>query len=347
MITSKKRKVKFTNPETGIEENYSVLIWNPTIANLTLMALGSSAPEILLSCIETIQNLGNPPGELGPSTIVGSAAFNLLVISAISVVAPKRGETKKVYDLGVFAITALSSLFAYIWLYICLEVWSKGVVSIWEAVITFLFFVILILSAYAADRINWLIKKIKNRKMGKTTRSGQFDVDDFLFVLNTKPEDMPKDEQHLTKHEAIQKFYREHFGDRDPATLTREEIEEKLQPHDGVLERIKYRTQFGDMISGRHTNGISLAKNQKFLKEEKMAEQMQEEEWFKLNPLVGFRCLHYSVSEAIGTLRIHIVNKVVGEEFKVGIKTRDGTAVEEKDYTRVDEIMEFGKDDQD
>jgi hypothetical protein len=47
-----------------------------------------------------------------------------------------------------------------------------------------------------------------------------------------------------------------------------------------VLERIKYRTQFGDIISGRHTNGISLQKNQKFLKEEKMAEKMQEEEWF-------------------------------------------------------------------
>ena len=30
--------------------------WNPTVANLTLMALGSSAPEILLSCIELVRN---------------------------------------------------------------------------------------------------------------------------------------------------------------------------------------------------------------------------------------------------------------------------------------------------
>lgn len=41
------------------DENYElvpkrVAVWNPTVANLTLMALGSSAPEILLSCIETI-----------------------------------------------------------------------------------------------------------------------------------------------------------------------------------------------------------------------------------------------------------------------------------------------------
>jgi solute carrier family 8 (sodium/calcium exchanger) len=84
------------------------------------MALGSSAPEIMLSVIETVSNLGSPPGELGPSTIVGSAAFNLLVISGISIWSVPSPELKKIDDLGVFAITALGSLFAYIWMFICL-----------------------------------------------------------------------------------------------------------------------------------------------------------------------------------------------------------------------------------
>ena len=66
-------------------------IWNPTVANLTLMALGSSAPEILLSCIE-IAGSGFYAGELGPSTIVGSAAFNMLVITAVCVVAIPNGK---------------------------------------------------------------------------------------------------------------------------------------------------------------------------------------------------------------------------------------------------------------
>jgi len=66
---------------------YEEQVWNATIANLTLMALGSSAPEILLSVIETLNTLGEPAGELGPSTIVGSAAFNLLVISGVSILA--------------------------------------------------------------------------------------------------------------------------------------------------------------------------------------------------------------------------------------------------------------------
>ena len=67
------------------KEQKKVLVWNATVANLTLMALGSSAPEILLAVIETASNLGGCPGELGASTIVGSAAFNLLVISAASI----------------------------------------------------------------------------------------------------------------------------------------------------------------------------------------------------------------------------------------------------------------------
>jgi Ca2+/Na+ antiporter len=51
------------------------------------MALGSSAPEILLSVIQTTKDLEDIPPELGASTIVGSAAFNLLVISAVSILA--------------------------------------------------------------------------------------------------------------------------------------------------------------------------------------------------------------------------------------------------------------------
>ena len=97
------------------------------------MALGSSAPEILLAVLETVQNLGKCPGELGASTIVGSASFNLLVISALSIYAvspendtdPERDAdlpkgVKKIYDMRVFAITCTSSLFAYIWLWYCL-----------------------------------------------------------------------------------------------------------------------------------------------------------------------------------------------------------------------------------
>lgn len=59
-------------------------MWNETIANLTLMALGSSAPEIMLATVES-SALMFTPADLGPSTIVGSAAFNLLVITGFCI----------------------------------------------------------------------------------------------------------------------------------------------------------------------------------------------------------------------------------------------------------------------
>lgn len=128
------------------------------------MALGSSAPEILLSVIETVGNLGQCPGELGASTIVGSAAFNLLVISGVSIYAVSeendtdddRDKTtpdgvKKINDMGVFFITATSSLWAYIWLFICVR--DMGVKT-YEAWMTLLFFFMLISFAFGADKMN-------------------------------------------------------------------------------------------------------------------------------------------------------------------------------------------------
>lgn len=122
------------------------------MANLTLMALGSSAPEILLSIISTAKDIEAIPPELGPSTIVGSAAFNLLVISAVSIVSVggEENEIKKIDDLWVFAVTTVFSLWAYIWMWICVD---NGYISVAEGVLTCVFFVLLIVISFAADRI--------------------------------------------------------------------------------------------------------------------------------------------------------------------------------------------------
>jgi solute carrier family 8 (sodium/calcium exchanger) len=58
-------------------------VWNWVVANITLMACGSSAPEILLAVVEAVIRLNEHPGELGPSTIVGSASYNFFTISAV------------------------------------------------------------------------------------------------------------------------------------------------------------------------------------------------------------------------------------------------------------------------
>lgn len=74
----------------------------------------------LLSTILTLTLL-NISG-LGPGTLVGSAAFDLFPIHAVCVVVPKAGELKKIADLGVWLVELFWSFWAYIWLYIILEV---------------------------------------------------------------------------------------------------------------------------------------------------------------------------------------------------------------------------------
>ena len=79
------------------------------MANLTLMALGSSAPEILLSVIEIMGNNFHAK-ELGAGTIVGSAAFNLFCISAICVMSIPAGETRRIKDLKVLLFSRFYKL---------------------------------------------------------------------------------------------------------------------------------------------------------------------------------------------------------------------------------------------
>ncbi|KAM9362919.1 sodium/calcium exchanger 1a isoform 1-T1 [Symphorus nematophorus] len=150
VITSQERQITIKKPN-GEKITTTVRIWNETVSNLTLMALGSSAPEILLSVVEVCGHNFNA-GELGPNTIVGSAAFNMFVIIGLCVSVIPEGETRKVKHLRVFFVTATWSVFAYTWLYLILSVISPGVVDIWEGLLTLFFFPLCVGFAYVADR---------------------------------------------------------------------------------------------------------------------------------------------------------------------------------------------------
>jgi len=105
VITSKKKILTRYDPVTKEARTKEVLVWNETVANLSLMALGSSAPEILLAFVEQLGmlasgsgnnvDIGSDVGALGTFTIIGSAAFNLLVITGICIFSPENGQFKK------------------------------------------------------------------------------------------------------------------------------------------------------------------------------------------------------------------------------------------------------------
>ncbi|XP_063680787.1 sodium/calcium exchanger 2-like isoform X23 [Bolinopsis microptera] len=167
VITSKKKVITRFDPITNEANTKEVLVWNETVANLSLMALGSSAPEILLAFVEQLGllasgveiDINSEIGGLGTFTIIGSAAFNLLVITGICIFSPAKGEIKRIEQFGVFCTTALWSVFAYVWILIVLQYNSPNEVELWEAVVTFLFFPALILHAWAQDNNWWCIGK--------------------------------------------------------------------------------------------------------------------------------------------------------------------------------------------
>jgi solute carrier family 8 (sodium/calcium exchanger) len=132
-VTSKTRPVTHVNKD-GVTKTYQVQVWNGTVANLTLMALGSSAPEILLAVIEVTTN-NFYSGDLGPSTIVGSAAYNLMIILALCVMVIPAGESRSIDQYNVFLTTSFFSVLAYLWL----------------VYITFFLFPLLVLLAYLVD----------------------------------------------------------------------------------------------------------------------------------------------------------------------------------------------------
>jgi len=186
----------------GNKHKFHRKVWNATIANLTLMALGSSAPEILLSIIE---NVGNNffAGSLGPSTIVGSAAFNLLIITAVCVSAIPAPDTRKIVGTNVYAVTASFSLFAYFWLIVILQWVTPDKVDLEEAILTFLFFPLLLIVAFLADK-GWLPITAGDHKAKTLQRSTSWVEQETLKLQQKFGKELPQSALQLMlqdKHE--------------------------------------------------------------------------------------------------------------------------------------------------
>lgn len=154
-LTSKQKDVAKWDHERGEMVKFRVRIWNETVANLTLMALGSSAPEILLATIETAGTLGQDVSHkdsLGTFTIIGSAAFNLLIITGVCIVSVPNNTVKSIREFGVFLLTSAGSMLAYVWMLIVVRYWSPGEITPWEAWITLGYMPLFVFLAYLQDR---------------------------------------------------------------------------------------------------------------------------------------------------------------------------------------------------
>lgn len=84
----------------------------PNVAGASLMAMGSSAPELAIALL-ALFNDGGAHGDLGIGTIVGSAVFNVLIITGFSaIVKPAAISWRVVVRDVVMYVASIGLLFA-------------------------------------------------------------------------------------------------------------------------------------------------------------------------------------------------------------------------------------------
>lgn len=369
VITSVGKWRAYVDPDTGQQKSTHIKMWNPTVANLTLMALGSSAPEIMLSIIEIVAG-EYYSGELGPSTIVGSAAFNMLVILAVCVQAPEVGDVRKIRDFTVFGITAFCSVFAYVWLLFILTKNTEGIVGVTEGTCSFLFFPLMVAVAYLADTGFFGSTTSSDRGsfmtvVGKdTTGDGQadtqfsfspFEVGECLYpVLDTGGvTSCTCAVRHCVPVPCAAicpcaKFSLRHVctctARSRPADKTREELTvlayHSLLLGDSGKTRADYRKEGVQAIAGK-TKGAGDAL---LLQNEAATAAMAGSQ-------LGFECTQYSCKESLYSLEVAVVR--VGDvtrKLKVSYTTKEDMsapegkrATEGKDYYKAAGELTFGK----
>ncbi|XP_065371386.1 sodium/calcium exchanger Calx isoform X2 [Calliphora vicina] len=349
VITSKEKEVVIKK-KNGEKQIVVVRVWNETVANLTLMALGSSAPEILLSVIEMFAK-NFEAGDLGPGTIVGSAAYNLFVIIALCVFVVPDGEVRKIKHLRVFFVTATWSVFAYIWLYLILAQISPGRVEVWEGLLTFMFFPATVLTAYIADRRLLIYKYLdKNYRMNKrgviVSAEGdaalEMNQQDEIKQLE-ETEEMKDFEEARREYISLLKDLRKKYPQSDLEQL--EMMAQEQMINRGPKSRAFYRIQATRKMMG---SGNIMRKIQERAQSDlsEVKAQLQrvdvnvDEEEATLR--VFFEPGHYTVMESCGEFELRVVRRGdLSGYTTVEFQTEDGSAEAGSDYVGKKGVLTF------
>lgn len=355
MITSKKKVIKVKD-ETGKSQTVVVRVWNETVANLTLMALGCSCPEILLSSIEIIGK-GFEAGEMGPGSTVGSAAFNLFVIIGVCNWVIPEGEVRKIKRVSVFLVTATWSIFAYLWLYLITSVISPGIIEVWEALMTFAFFPMTVLSAYIADRHVHIYDYIsKSYRIGRNSVIVEMTTDTAEVVgydVNLHRDRMNRfkkfSEEHDNSEEAQE--FEEHRRSfiillknlrRKYPMLTSNQLE--LMATKELLERGSKSTAFYRLMTSKMFNRFGLNDQSQqaalnftelFQEFHSSANAPAEQNVDHHVTKVFFSPGHYTVMENVGALDVTVVREGgdLNKKVFVDYTTEDGEATAGKDFS--------------
>ena len=343
----------------GTTRRFRVKVWNDTVANLTLMALGSSAPEILLSVIE-ICGRGMRSGELGPSTIVGSAAFNMLVIIAVCVVAIPASDVRKIEDLKVYCVTSIFSVLAYVWLVLILLAWSPNIITPIEALITLLLFPVLVWIAFMADKSKdpTYAKKHPLLRWCAPTAAPVAPISAFLLDIKRPDGTALKADELAAIVKRLKGNQLHGMSEEETARAISSKLREQ-QPKSRAFYRIHAtRGMTGGKAllkrSGSLSQGIMRKMKSFSMKAEdrfslRDAAEMSEVELHattppnETTPAVEFAAARYAIIEAAGTVTLQVRRRgPLDGTASVAYATKDGTAVAVEDYVAKSGTLTFG-----
>merc|ERR1711970_1058188 len=357
MITAQEKEMSVKDPRTGKTQVIIVKVWNETVANLTLMALGSSAPEIMLSVIE-IWAKGFKAGDLGPGTIVGSAAFNLFMILGLCMYVIPDDEVRKIKHLRVFIVTATWSVFAYVWPFMIIGAITIGQVDSWEGIVTFLFFPATVYTAFVADRRMFFYKYLDKKYRAQRGVIVQSEKGDIENRAEEKFKDFDEDvdpalaEFERNRREYINAMKRIRLENPNISLIdlevkAREEVMAK-----GPKSRAYYRAQATRKMAGKE-DATKAFKKQLAAEAEAEKAALSAEEAELAAALekkddgvcrIMFDPPHYTVMESVGTFEVTVAREGgdMSQTIQVDYKTEDGTASHEGDYIEAIGTLTFG-----
>lgn len=130
------------------------------------------------------------------------------------------------------------------------------------------------------------------------------------------------------KHAKITNLFRIALGTQDLAALELVELNKVFEP-DNDLQQIRYKRSFGTIL--RSKRDFVILKGQVGQSEH----DVENKQKLVMNTEIGFKCLHYSITESSGVVRVAIEN-FLGKPQTVGCKTKGDTAVEDDDFVPLD-----------
>ncbi|GFH29452.1 uncharacterized protein HaLaN_28107 [Haematococcus lacustris] len=289
---------------TAEEYSEEVPVWNWVVANITLMALGTSAPEIMLATVEAVLTLGQKPGELGPSCIVGSASYNFFAITAVCHLSLRPGQFKKIQQYRVFVTTAIWSVWSNVWMLLVYQVISPGEIEPWEAWLTLGQFPVLVLTAYIMDKQPW--------------KSNQVSGTDGVRHINVASENKQALGPSLMQE--------------SPSSGRRRSV---LHYRMLALRSMAGETKAVDMLRALETpHEVEM-----MFSSPNIGGSIAPSSHCK----IGFGSLHYSVLEAQGAARVTVqrYDGDLSQPCRIQYCTKDGTAVSGLDYEPIAGVLYF------